>query len=90
MIPVNPQADKILGIKTFPDLTSIPDPIDVVQVFRPAEEAQEIVQEAIKIGAKTVWMQEGIVNNTAADAARSAGLNVVMDTCMRVAYKRLM
>ena len=90
IFPVNPRTEEILGEKSYPDLASIPEPIDIVQIFRPAEEAPEIVQDAIKIGASTVWMQEGIVHNAAADTARNAGLNVVMDTCMRVAHKRLM
>jgi predicted CoA-binding protein/signal transduction histidine kinase len=90
VIPVNPNYDEALGEQAYPDLRSIPDPVDVVQVFRPGEYAVEIVKEAIEIGAKTIWMQEGIVNEQAAEVARQAGLRVVMDQCMRSVHKRLM
>jgi predicted CoA-binding protein/signal transduction histidine kinase len=90
IIPVNPKIDEILGEKAYPDLKSVPEPIDIVQIFRPGEETPGIVEDAIAVGAKTIWMQEGVVNNNAAARAREAGLNVVMDTCMRVAHKRLM
>ena len=78
-----------IGLKAYPDLKSIPDEVEIVQIFRPSEEALAIVQDAISIGAKIIWMQEGIVNNAAAEEARNAGLEVVMDTCMRVAHKRI-
>ena len=90
VIPVNPTADEILGEKSYPDLESIPEEIDVVQVFRRSEDVPPVVEEAIKIGAKVVWMQEGIVNEEAAQRAREAGLQVVMDACMRVTHQRLM
>ncbi|HUF38372.1 MAG TPA: CoA-binding protein [Anaerolineales bacterium] len=89
IIPVNPRIDTILGEKSYPDLRSVPEPIDIVQIFRPGEEAPGIVEDAIAVGAKTIWMQEGVVSNTASERAREAGLDVVMDTCMRVAHKRL-
>jgi len=89
VIPVNPTADKILGEKTYPDLESIPEKIDVVQIFRPSEAVMPFVESAIKIGAKVVWMQEGIVNEEAAEKAREAGLQVVMDACMRATHRRL-
>ena len=89
VIPVNPTTDKILGEKSYPDLESIPEKIDVVQVFRRAEDVPPIVESAIKIGAKVVWMQEGIVNEEAAQMAREAGLQVVMDACMRATHQRL-
>jgi len=89
MIPVNPKADEILGEKAYPSLSDIPEKIDVVQVFRRPEDVPPIVDEAIKIGAKVVWMQEGIVNEEAARTARAAGLKVVMNACMRATYKRL-
>jgi len=88
MIPVNPKADEILGEKAYPSLSDIPEKIDVVQVFRKPEDVPPIVDEAIKIGAKVVWMQVGIVNEEAAKTARAAGLKVVMDACMRMTYKR--
>jgi hypothetical protein len=89
VIPVNPTADKILGEKSYPDLLSIPEKIDVVQLFRPSEAVMPFVEDAIKIGAKVVWMQEGIVNEEAAEKARAAGLQVVMDACMRATHRRL-
>jgi predicted CoA-binding protein len=89
IIPVNPTADQILGEKAYPDLESIPEQIDVVQVFRRSEDVPPVVDSAIKIGAKVVWMQEGIVNEEAAQKAREAGLQVVMDACMRMTHRRL-
>ena len=89
VIPVNPTADEILGEKAYPDLESIPEQIDVVQVFRRPEDVPPVVDSAIKIGAKVVWMQEGIVHEEAAQKAREAGLQVVMDACMRMTHRRL-
>ena len=89
IIPVNPTATEILGEKVYPDLESIPDKVDVVQVFRKSEDVPPVVDSAIKIGAKVVWMQEGIVNEEAAQKAREAGLQVVMDACMRAAHRQL-
>ncbi len=89
IFPVNPTADEILGEKAYPNLESIPEKIDVVQVFRRSEDVPPVVEAAIKAGAKVVWMQEGIVNEEAAQKAREAGLQVVMDACMRVTHRRL-
>ena len=89
VIPVNPQADQILGKTCYPDLISIPERVEVVDIFRRSEEVVPIVDEAIKIGAKAVWMQEGVVNEEAASKARDAGLLVVMDKCMRKEHLRL-
>jgi uncharacterized protein len=89
IIPVNPTADEILGEKSYPDLSSIPEKVDVVQVFRKPEDVPPVVDEAIKIGAKAIWMQEGIVHEEAAQKARDAGLQVVMDACMRATHRRL-
>ena len=89
MIPVNPKATEIFGEKAYPSLLDIPDKVDVVQIFRKPEDVPPIVEDAIKIGAKVVWMQEGIVNEEAARMAREAGLQVVMDACMRATHKRL-
>src|SRR5512145_1274297 len=89
IIPVNPTADEILGEKAYPDLESIPEKIDVVQVFRKPEDVPPVVDSAIKVGAKVVWMQEGIVHEEAAQKARQAGLQVVMDACMRATHRRL-
>ncbi len=89
LIPVNPGADQILGSKAFPDLLSIHEPIDVVQLFRRSEEVLPFVQQAIQIGAKVVWMQLGISNAEAAAQAEAAGVRVVMDRCMREEHRRL-
>ena len=89
IIPVNPTATEILGEKVYPNLEAIPDQVDVVQVFRKSEDVPPVVEAAIKIGAKVVWMQAGIVNEAAAQMAREAGLQVVMDACMRVTHTRL-
>ena len=88
IIPVNPNADEILGERSYPDLASIPEPIDVVDVFRGSEAVPEIVEEAIQVGAKTVWMQQGVIHEEAAARAREAGLRVVMDRCMMVEHRR--
>lgn len=89
IIPVNPTAAEILGEKSYPDLEAVSEKIDVVQVFRKPEDVPPIVDEAIKVGAKVVWMQEGIVNEEAAQKGREAGLKIVMDACMRATHRRL-
>jgi predicted CoA-binding protein len=89
IIPVNPTLEQALGERAYPDLLSVPEPVDVVEIFRRSEDVPPVVEQAIQIGAKAVWMQEGIVNAEAADRARRAGLEVVMDACMRVAHQRL-
>ena len=89
MIPVNPAEKEILGERCYPDLTSIPESIDVVDIFRRSEKVPPIVEEAIRIGANAVWMQEGVINEEAAARARKAGLMVVMDKCMRKEHRKL-
>ena len=89
VIPVNPTATEILGEKAYPNLESVPEKIDVVQVFRRPEDVPPVVDAAIKAGAMVVWMQEGIVHEEAAQKAREAGLQVVMDACMRATHRRL-
>ncbi len=88
IIPVNPAAAEILGEKSYPDLLSIPVPVDVVDIFRRSEYVPEIVDQAIRIKAKAVWMQLGIVNEEAAAKAERAGLSVVMDFCMLQEHRR--
>jgi predicted CoA-binding protein len=83
IIPVNPGEKTILGETCYPDLAAVPGKIDVVDIFRKPEDVLPIARQAIQIGAKVVWMQEGIVNEEAAAEARKAGLKVVMDKCMR-------
>ncbi len=89
IIPVNPKAERILGETCYPDLSSIPEPVDVVDIFRRSEEVASIVAEAIKIGAKAIWMQEGVINKEAAALAKAAGLPVVMDRCMFKEHQKL-
>jgi predicted CoA-binding protein len=89
IIPVNPTKDEILGEKSYPDLKSIPGDVDVVDVFRKSEAVGPIVDEAIAIKAKTVWLQEGVINEAAASKAAAAGLQVVMDRCMLKEHHRL-
>ncbi len=89
IIPVNPTAKEIHGEKTYADLLSIPDKIDVVQLFRKSEDVPPFVEQAIQIGAKVVWMQAGIANPEAAQKAEAAGLLVVMDRCLRAEHIRL-
>lgn len=83
IIPVTPKGGEILGETAYPDLASIPVTVDVVDIFRRPEEVMPVVEAAIAIRAKAVWMQEGIVNEEAAEKAKKAGLIVVMDRCMR-------
>jgi predicted CoA-binding protein len=89
IIPVNPKATEMLGEICYPDLSSIPEPVDVVDIFRRPEEVPGIVEETIKIGAKAVWMQEGVINEEAAARAKQAGLKVVMDRCMYKEHTRM-
>ena len=89
IIPVNPREEEILGEKSYPDLSSIPGMVEVVDIFRRPEDVPPIAGEAVKIGAKVVWMQEGIVSEEAAEIARKAGLEVVMDKCMLKEHRRL-
>lgn len=88
IIPVNPTATEILGQRSYPDLQSIPEPVDLVDIFRPAAACMEIVEQAIAIRAKAVWMQLRIVNLAAAQRAKEAGLQVVMDRCVKMEHGR--
>ncbi len=90
VIPVNPGLREVLGEKSWPDLKSVPEPVDLVLVFRRPEAVPPIVNDAIAIGAKIVWMQEGIRNDDAARDGEAHGLRVVMDTCIRSAHRRMM
>lgn len=88
IVPVNPRAEEILGEKCYPDLGSIPFQVDVVDVFRPASEVSGIVDDAIAIGARAVWMQLRIVDLPSADRALAAGLEVVVDKCIKMEHGR--
>jgi predicted CoA-binding protein len=90
IIPVNPGQPEILGEKSYPSLSDIPEKVDIVDIFRRSEYVPPVVDEAIKIKAKVVWMQSGIVNHQAAQKAKEAGLVVVMDRCLAVARCTLM
>ena len=89
IIPVNPAISGWLGKKSYPDLASVLQKIDAVDIFRKGEAAPEIVAQAIKVGAKAVWMQEGVASEQAARQAEAAGLLVVMDRCMKKERERL-
>jgi predicted CoA-binding protein len=89
IIPVNPKYDEILGQKCYPDLKSIPSAVDIVDLFQRTERVPTFVDDAIAIKAKLVWMQLGIVHEEAAQKACDAGLEVIMDRCMKIEYARL-
>lgn len=89
VIPVNPTCPELLGDVCYPDLRSIPEPVDVVDIFRRSELAGVHVDEAIEIGAQAVWLQLGVIDEAAAQRARDAGLLVVMDRCPAIDYPRL-
>ena len=79
IIPVNPTIDEVLGEKSYPDLTSVPEPIDLVDIFRRSELVPPVVDEAIELGVKYIWMQDGVINPEAAAKAAAAGIPVVLD-----------
>ncbi len=89
VFPVNPGVSEILGHVCYPDLASIPYPVDVVDIFRRSEDVGPIVTAAIEIGAKVIWMQQGIINAEAAALAEKAGLKVVMDRCLKIDHMQL-
>jgi predicted CoA-binding protein len=89
IIPVNPHETEILGEKCYADVDSVPEPIDIVDIFRRSEYVPEIVEAAIRKGAKVVWMQEGVIHEEAARRAQEAGLEVVMDRCILKDHRRL-
>ena len=88
VVPVNPTVDEILGERSYPSLSEIPFQVDVVDVFRAPEAAPGIAEEAIKIGARALWLQFGVVSPEAAARAAEAGLDVVMDRCMKIEHGR--
>jgi len=90
IIPVNPRESEVLGEKSYPDLDSVPEPVDIVDVFRRAEFVPEIVEAAIRHGAKVIWMQESVVHEAAARRAEAAGMTVIMDRCILKDHRRLL
>ncbi|NTU48017.1 MAG: CoA-binding protein, partial [Syntrophobacteraceae bacterium] len=89
IIPVNPKLTEVLGETCYPDLRSVPDHIDVVDVFRSIDAIPSIVEEAVAVGADVVWMQIGLQHEEAAEKARKAGLAVVMNRCMKIEHSQL-
>jgi predicted CoA-binding protein len=89
IVPVNPKETEVLGEKAFATLDEVPVAVDIVNVFRQSLFVPEIVEAAIRIGAKGVWMQEGVVHEEAAQKARAAGLEVVMDRCILKEHRKM-
>ncbi|MFZ0931800.1 MAG: CoA-binding protein [Syntrophobacteraceae bacterium] len=89
VIGVNPKCNEVLGAKCYPDLKSIPEHVDVVDIFRKPDAIEDVVDEAIEIGAGVVWMQLGLENEEAAKKARCSGLGVVMNKCTKIEHSRL-
>ena len=87
--PINPIADEILWKKSYPNISSVADPIDIVDIFRPSEQVLPVVQDAIKIKPKVIWLQEGIHNLEAEELARKHGIKVVYNRCMLAEHQRL-
>lgn len=90
IIPVNPNEAEVLGEKAYATLDEVPEPIDIVDVFRRSECVPDIVDAAIRIGARGVWMQEGVIHEAAANKARDAGLEVVMDRCILKEHRKML
>jgi predicted CoA-binding protein len=90
MIPVNPKYKEVLGEACYPDLKTVPEPIDIVDIFRNVEVIPAVVDEAIDVKAGCVWMQLGLCHNGAAEKAQSAGISVVMNKCTKIEHSRLM
>ena len=89
VIPITPTYDEVLGEKCYPDLASVPEQIDIVDCFRKAEDIPPLAEQAVAIDAKVLWMQLGVINEEAAALAHNAGLDVVMDRCMKIEHGRL-
>jgi predicted CoA-binding protein len=90
VIPVNPMLETVLGLRCYPSLRGVPERVDIVDIFRRSEAVPEIVDEAIDVGAKVVWMQLGVVHEEAAAKAQQSGLRVVMDRCIKRDHSRLL
>jgi predicted CoA-binding protein len=89
IIPVNPTATEILGKKCYPSLLDIPVKVDIVDIFRPSDQVQPVIDEAVKIKPKIVWLQEGIHNKEAEEVAKKAGIDVIFNRCMLAEHQRL-
>ena len=89
VIPINPVVDEVLGLRSYPSLEDVPDPIEIVDVFRRSEHVPDIARAAVAIGAKVLWTQLGVRSEEGAKIAASAGLEVVMDRCALIEHRRL-
>ena len=89
IVPVNPRETEVLGEKCYASLDEVPERVDIVDIFRRSEFVPEIVDAAVRKGARAIWMQEGVIHETAAARAREAGLEVVMDSCILKEHRRL-
>lgn len=89
IVPISPKGGEIFGEKVYSSLSEIPDPVDVVDVFRPSEETPQIARDAVAIGAKVLWLQSGIANDEAEEIAEGGGLKVIMDRCMGATHRQL-
>lgn len=89
IIPVNPKAETILEEKVYPSLAEIPVQVDIVDIFRPSEDTPKVVEEAVKLKPKLIWLQLGIVNDKAKEIAEKHGIAFVMDKCMKIEHMRL-
>ena len=89
IVPVNPAYDEVLGERCYPSLRDVPEPIDMVDVFRRPADVMPVVEDAIAIGARSLWLQLGVINPEAVARAEAAGLRVVMDRCVKIEYGRL-
>lgn len=89
IIPVNPAYSEVLGQTCYPNLRAIPEPVDMVDCFRKSDDIPPLAEDAIAIGARVLWLQIGVINEAAAERARAAGLDVVMDRCVKIEYARM-
>ena len=89
VIPINPVVDEVLGLRSYPSLEDVPDPIEIVDVFRRSDHVPDIARAAVAIGAKVLWTQLGVMSEEGAEIAASAGLEVVMDRCALIEHRRL-
>jgi predicted CoA-binding protein len=89
IIPVNPTADVILGLRVYKSLKEVPGPVDIVDVFRPSEAVPEVVREAVSVRPKVIWLQEGIYHPEAVEVARANGIRIVWNRCMMKEHRRL-
>ena len=89
IVPVNPMIDEVLGERSYPDLEAVPFPVELIDVFRRSEEVPAVVEQAIRVGAQSVWLQLGVIHHEAAAKAAEHGLDVVMDRCTAIEHRAL-